>query len=97
MRAKGSCTRLRRALHGPNIRLIVRSLQMNSTHKELSAVCQRLPRGKAPGDDGLPYKFYEAFWEQLASCLLVVLTAAFHSKSTAALPLSMRSRRITLL
>ena len=28
------------------------------TSEELSAVCQRLPRGKAPGDDGLPYEFY---------------------------------------
>ena len=31
------------------------------TSEELSAVCQRLPRGKAPGDDGLPYEFYAAF------------------------------------
>ena len=89
--------RLRRALHSPKPLLLVRSLQVNSTHKELYAVCQRLPRGKAPGDDGLPYKFYEAFWEQLASRLLVVPNAAFHSCSTAALPLSMRSERITLL
>ena len=67
------------------------------TREELSAVCQRLPRGKAPGDDGLPYEFYVAFWERLAPRLLAVLNAAFHSTSTAALPPSMRSGRITLL
>ena len=67
------------------------------TSEELSAVCQRLPRGKAPGDDGLPYEFYAAFWERLAPRLLAVLNAAFHSASTTALPLSMRSGRITLL
>ena len=52
---------------------------------------------KAPGDDGLPYEFYAAFWERLAPRLLAVLNAAFHSASTTALPLSMRSGRITLL
>ena len=67
------------------------------TEEELSAVCQRLPRGKAPGDDGLPYEFYVAFWQQLAPRLLAVLNAAFHSTSAAVLPLSMRSGRITLL
>ena len=67
------------------------------TNEELSAVYKRLPRGKAPGDDGLPYEFYVAFQRQLAPRLLAVLNAAFHSTSTAALPLSMRSGRITLL
>ena len=67
------------------------------TDEELSAVYKRLPRGKAPGDDGLPYEFYVAFQRQLAPRLLAVLNAAFHSTSTAALPLSMRSGRITLL
>ena len=67
------------------------------THEELSAVYKRLPRGKAPGDDGLPYEFYVAFQRQLAPRLLAVLNAAFNSTSPAALPLSMRSGRITLL
>ena len=67
------------------------------TLEEVSAVCKRLPRGKAPGDDGLPYEFYVAFWRQLAPRLLAVLNAAFHGASAASLPLSMRSGRITLL
>ena len=50
-------------------------LHVNSPAEELSAVCQRLPRGKAPGDDGLPYEFYVAFWERLAPRLLAVLNA----------------------
>ena len=67
------------------------------TDEELSAVYKRLPRGKAPGDDGLPYESYVAFRRQLAPRHLAVLNAAFHSTSTSALPLSMRSGRITLL
>ena len=46
------------------------------TNEELSAVYKRLPRGKAPGDDGLPYEFYVAFQRQLAPRLLAVLNAA---------------------
>ena len=42
-------------------------------------------------------RLYAAFWERLAPRLLAVLNAAFHSASTTALPLSMRSGRITLL
>ena len=73
--------RPRRALHGPNPPLLVRGSQVKLTSEELSAVCQRLPRGKAPGDDGLPYEFYAAFWDRLAPRLLAVLNAAFHSAS----------------
>ena len=60
-------------------------------------MCKRLPRGKAPGDDGLPYEFYVAFWAKLEPRLLAVLNAAFHCTSPAPLPRSMRSGRITLL
>ena len=47
--------------------------------------------------EGRLYEFYAAFWERLAPRLLAVLNTAFHSASTTALPLSMRSGRITLL
>ena len=87
--------RPRRALPGPKPLLSVR-LAGELILDELTAVYKRIPRGKAPGDYGLPYEFYVAFWRQLAPLLLAVLNAAFHSTSAAPLPLSMRSGRITL-
>ena len=65
--------------------------------EELEAALKRMPRGKSPGDDGLPYEFYTAFWPELCRRLLAVPNGAFHADSAAPLPLSMRSGRITLL
>ena len=67
------------------------------TLDELTAVYKRLPRGQAPGEDGLLCECYVAFWRQLAPRLLAVLNAAIHSTFAAPLPLSMRSGRIMLL
>ena len=71
--------------------------QASSCSEELEAALKRMPRGKSPGDDGLPYEFYTAFWPELRRRLLAVLNGAFHADSAAPLPLSMRSGRITLL
>ena len=65
--------------------------------EELAAALGRLPRGKAPGDDGFPYEFYSALWPELGPRLCAVLNEAFHSPLQAPLPDSMRMGRIALL
>jgi hypothetical protein len=65
--------------------------------EELKAALGRLPRGKAPGDDGFPYEFYSELWPELGPRLCAVLNEAFHSPLDAPLPASMRTGRITLL
>jgi len=56
-----------------------------------------LPRSKAPGFDGLPYKFYQRFWEQLGPELTAVLQEAFQPDGPGQLPSDMTEGRITLL
>jgi hypothetical protein len=65
--------------------------------EELEAALRRLPRGKAPGTDGLPYEFYNALWPELGPRLCAVLNEAFHSPLEAPLPASMRTGRIALI
>jgi hypothetical protein len=67
------------------------------TVEELEAALRRLPRGKAPGTDGLPYEFYTALWPELGPRLCAVLNEAFHSPLEAPLPASMRTGRIALI
>jgi exonuclease III len=56
------------------------------TLQDLSASLTKLPRGKQPGSDGLPYEFYQAFWPLLGMPLLEVFRAAFASASGSLTP-----------
>ncbi|CAL5219684.1 g1571 [Coccomyxa viridis] len=65
--------------------------------EDLTQALSSLPRGKAPGFDGLPYEFYQRFWEQLGPELTAVLQAAFQPDGPGQLPPDMTEGRITLL
>lgn len=64
---------------------------------ELEAALKSLPRGKAPGFDGLPYEFYLRFWPLMGQELADVLQEAFDGGAGASLPPSLVQGRITLL
>ena len=64
--------------------------------EELTQTLQGLPRGKSPGFDGLPYEFYQHFWDQLGPELTAVLNEAFQP-GAASLPADMTEGRVTLL
>ena len=53
---------------------------------ELEAAAKSLPRGKAPGLDGIPYDFYLRFWPELGQELTDMLQEAFSSDACPALP-----------
>ena len=56
--------------------------------EELTQTLQGLPRGNSPGFDGLPYEFYQRFWDQLGPELTSVLSEAFQA-GAASLPADM--------
>ncbi|BDA47893.1 probable LINE-1 retrotransposable element ORF2 protein at N-terminal half [Coccomyxa sp. Obi] len=64
---------------------------------ELEAALRSMPRGKAPGLDGIPYEFYQRFWPLVGEELTAVLQEAFTSPASPALPPSMLQGRIILL
>ena len=64
---------------------------------ELEAALRSLPRGKAPGMDGIPYEFYQRFWPALGQKLIDVLHEAFTTAASPAMPPSLLQGRITLL
>ena len=45
--------------------------------EDLIQILQALPRGKSSGFNGLPYEFYQRFWDQLGPELTAVLSEAF--------------------
>jgi hypothetical protein len=63
--------------------------------EEVDDVIRLLPRGKAPGTDGLPYEFYVACWEILRPVLTRVFKCIFTSGGT--LTLSQRTAVISLI
>ena len=65
--------------------------------EELAAALKGLPRGKAPGREGIPYEFYQRFWPQVGSLLADALQDAFSGGAESALPASTLHGRITLL
>jgi len=65
--------------------------------EDLTKALGSLPRSKAPGFDGLPYEFYQRFWEQLGPELTAVLQEAFQPDGPGQLPSDMTEGRITLL
>ncbi len=65
--------------------------------EDLTKALGSLPRSKAPGFDGLPYEFYQRFWEQLGPELTAVLQEAFQPDGPGQLPPDMTEGRITLL
>ena len=56
------------------------------TLRDLSEALSKLPRGKHPGSDGLPYEFYQAFWPLLGPPLLAVFLEAFASAAGSLTP-----------
>ncbi|BDA47098.1 Transposon TX1 uncharacterized 149 kDa protein [Coccomyxa sp. Obi] len=64
---------------------------------ELEAALRSMPRGKAPGLDGIPNEFYQRFWPLVGGELTAVLQDAFTSPASPALPPSMLQGRIILL
>ncbi|BDA45595.1 probable LINE-1 retrotransposable element ORF2 protein at N-terminal half [Coccomyxa sp. Obi] len=64
---------------------------------ELEAALRSMPRGKAPGLDGIPYECYQRFWPLVGGELTAVLQDAFTSPASPALPPSMLQGRIILL
>ena len=58
---------------------------------QLRRALDSMPKGKRPGPDGLPYEFYQTFWEDLGGELSHILAEA-HAGGPAdsALPASMR-------
>ena len=70
--------------------------QGEGTAGDGSITLQGLPRGKSPGFDGLPYQFYQRFWDQLGPELTAVLSEAFQP-GAASLPADMTEGRVTLL
>ena len=65
--------------------------------EDLTKALGSLPRSKAPGFDGLPYEFYQRFWEQLVPELTAVLQEAFQPDGPGQLPPEMTEGRITPL
>ena len=65
--------------------------------EDLTGALGSVPSGKAPGFDGLPYEFYQRFWDQLGPELAAVLHEAFQPGGPEALPAGMMEGRITLL
>ena len=49
---------------------------------ELHAALQTLPRGKAPGSDGIPYELYTSFWPELGQPLCDALNESFAQSIT---------------
>jgi exonuclease III len=47
------------------------------TLREAQAALASLPRGKAPGSDGLTYEFYTAYWEQVGQPLVAAFNYSF--------------------
>ena len=68
-----------------------------SAWRPFTQILQALPRGKSPGFDGLPYKFYKRFWDQLGPELTAVLNEAFQPGGLASLSADMTEGRVTLL
>ncbi|BDA49663.1 LINE-1 retrotransposable element ORF2 protein [Coccomyxa sp. Obi] len=64
---------------------------------ELEAALRSMPRGKAPGLDGIPHEFYQRFWPLVGGELRAVLQDAFTSPASPSLPPSMLQGRIILL
>ena len=71
-----------------------RELEGPLTEAELFAALQSVQGGKAPGIDGLPSEFYQAFWTELKGDLLGVFSESFEDLS---LPQSCRRAVLTLL
>ena len=57
------------------------------TAAELRAALQTLPRGKAPGLDGLPYEFYGTFWPDLQPLLHAAVNEIQHTAYSIQQPL----------
>lgn len=64
------------------------------TDAELLKALKKLPKGKVPGIDGLPAKFFFAFWEDLRASFLALIQSSF---SLQILPETMRTSIITLI
>ena len=45
----------------------------------VQAALKSSPRGRAPGEDGLPYEFYTVFWEEVGEALVAAFNAPFLS------------------
>jgi hypothetical protein len=66
------------------------------TEAELRAALRSMPRGSAPGSDGLPFEFYTTFWgDNMAEALLAVMNEPF--LSAAAAPRYCHSMRLGVL
>jgi hypothetical protein len=49
-------------------------------HGPMCAGCIQIlpqPRGRAPGEDGLPYECYTVFWEEVGEALVAVFLSSW--------------------
>ena len=69
---------------------------MIGNDRHVSFLMKEQKRKKSPGFDGLPYKFYQRFWDQLGPEFTGVLSEAFQP-GAAALPADITEGRVTLL
>ena len=69
------------------------------TTQEAEAALHSLPRGKAPGSDGLTYEFYAAFWPEVGDWLLAAFNAPYldHAQLQPQLSESQRMGLISLV
>jgi len=59
-------------------------LTRNLSLKDVTDAIKALPKGKAPGHDGLPMEFFQEFEKEVASMLLLAFSTMLRAGATSA-------------